>query len=1234
MTIYLYSDIPYGSDAGSYAFDPDTDVLDIDTDYYSAADAILTDLADGSGVVFDLGAKTFKLLGATVSDLNQGNVVFTGGSMVVNSCEANNHATDLSGTAFDDLLLGSAPGQSPTGWTLRGGAGDDVYQIRSAVDHIVEAADQGIDTVRASVTYTLADNIEKLILAGTTAINGTGNSLDNYLTGNDANNVLDGGAGADTLRGGYGDDTYYVNSHTVGNVTTLDAVFEELNQGHDTMVTTVEYFLMPANVEDLVLLGSVGKGLGNSENNRITGNDANNDLDGGWGSDTLIGGKGGDLFTVDSQGDVVIELAGQGWDGVRSSVTYALGNNVEDLYLLGSGNINGTGNSGNNEIDGNSGNNVLVGGAGIDTVSYWGATQGVIVNLSLTSKQSTGWGSDTLSGFENLIGSDHADKLTGDANANVIEGHWGDDTMAGGLGNDTYEVDDLGDVAVEAAGGGVDRVLSLVDFTLGSMLENLTLLASTGAIFGTGNNAANDIVGNLMDNVLDGRGGADTMTGGNGSDTYVVDNAGDRIVEAESEGWDTVKASVSYTLQANVENLILTNSAAINGTGNAWFNELTGNAAANVLDGGAGYDTMSGGAGNDAYVVDSIYDVVNEVVGGGIDLVKSYVSRGLQDEVENLTLMGSASIDGLGNSLANLITGNAAGNQLFGYEGSDTLDGQGGADALYGGAGNDTYIVDNTADRALEQAGDGTDLVQSSVSFTLQEEVENLTLTGTVAINGAGNEQANKIVGNAANNVLNGNAGADTMTGGTGNDTYVVDDVGDKTVEVSDSGVDSVQSSISWTLSTEIENLTLTGTSAINGTGNTLANSLVGNSANNILNGGAGADKMTGGSGSDTYVVDNLGDQTIEAVGGGLDTVLASLTWALGTEVENLTLTGTMAIDATGSTKNNLLVGNLAANTLDGGTGADTMTGGMGSDTYIVDNTGDQTNELVSGGLDTVKASISWTLASEVENLTLTGASAINATGNTRNNLLVGNAAANTINGGAGADTMSGGSGSDTYVVDNAGDQTNELVGSGLDAVLASVSWTLSTEVENLTLTGTGAISATGNTKNNVLIGNAAANTLDGGAGADRLTGGAGADIFSFASTLGSDTITDFAHNGDKIRLSQSSLRVGDGDTVVEGAVSIAGPDGFSTAAELVIVTHDIAGDLTATSAAAAIGKASANYAVGDTRLFVVDNGHDTAVYLFKSLDNSATVTASELTLVTSLEGTGATSSNDYLFGA
>ena len=208
------------------------------------------------------------------------------------------------------------------------------------------------------------------------------------------------------------------------------------------------------------------------------------------------------------------------------------------------------------------------------------------------------------------------------------------------------------------------------------------------------------------------------------------------------------------------------------------------------------------------------------------------------------------------------------------------------------GARETTLTLSSRGDSVIESAGEGTDLVQSSITWTLAANVENLTLIGTAALNGSGNALANTLVGNAGANLLDGGTGADLFRGGAGNDTYFVDATTDVIAENANEGTDVVQSSLSWTLGTNVENLTLTGTVAVNGTGNVLANSLVGNVAANLLNGGAGADTMRGGAGNDTYVVDSTADVITEAANEGTDLVQASVTWTLGANVEDLDFHG------------------------------------------------------------------------------------------------------------------------------------------------------------------------------------------------------------------------------------------------------------------------------------------------------------------------------------------------------
>jgi Ca2+-binding RTX toxin-like protein len=296
----------------------------------------------------------------------------------------------------------------------------------------------------------------------------------------------------------------------------------------------------------------------------------------------------------------------------------------------------------------------------------------------------------------------------------------------------------------------------------------------------------------------------------------------------------------------------------------------------------------------------------------------------------------------------------------FGNAAANVLDA--GADTLIGGTVNDLYVVDNIGDSVVEASGEGTDTVQASVSYGLAANIENLTLTGAAAINGTGNSLANTLIGNAAANVLDGGAGADTLIGGLGDDVYLVDNSADTVSEASGEGTDSVQAAVSYTLAANVENLILTGTAALNGAGNSLANSLVGNSADNLLDGGVGADSLQGGLGNDVYVVDNIGDTITENAKEGTDSVQSAVTWTLGANLENLTLTGAAAINGIGNSQANTLLGNAAANTLNGGGGADTLIGGLGDDLYTIDNSGDTVSENSGEGTDTVQSSITYSL--------------------------------------------------------------------------------------------------------------------------------------------------------------------------------------------------------------------------------------------------------------------------------
>ena len=235
--------------------------------------------------------------------------------------------------------------------------------------------------------------------------------------------------------------------------------------------------------------------------------------------------------------------------------------------------------------------------------------------------------------------------------------------------------------------------------------------------------------------------------------------------------------------------------------GGAGRDTLNGGSGADRLDGGLGRDVMIGGAGNDIYIVDATADQTVENANGGVDSVQSSATWAMGAQVENLTLVGSHSIDATGNASDNHLLGNSAANTLRGAAGDDRLDGGRGADRLEGGRGNDLFIVDNRHDVVVEAAGQGTDTVQSTVSYSLPANVERLTLLGSGDIDGTGNALANVLRGNGGDNTLSGGAGHDILlpghghdrlTGGAGADDFVVTGARGDTLVITDllSGTD------------------------------------------------------------------------------------------------------------------------------------------------------------------------------------------------------------------------------------------------------------------------------------------------------------------------------------------------------------------------------------------------------------------------------------------------------------
>ncbi|WP_448538895.1 calcium-binding protein [Sphingobium yanoikuyae] len=585
--------------------------------------------------------------------------------------------------------------------------------------------------------------------------------------------------------------------------------------------------------------------------------------------------------------------------------------------------------------------------------------------------------------------------------------------------------------------------------------------------------------------------------------------------------------------------------------GSGGHDDLRGGGGNDILY-GRGYDVLTGNGGDDIFYVYSDFVIVNETEDAGVDEVRSSMGRYyLTAWVENLVGTWAGGM---------LLVGNDLDNRIFGNVGNDTIRGGAfrGADALFGGAGDDVLEGEDGNDEL--SGGEGIDTV--SYEHATAGVTVSLSATGWTNTVGAGTDWiygcenilgsafADVLTGDDGNNVLTGLAGADVLSG-LGGDDVIEGGAGDDVLS-GGAGIDTasyeqaaagVQVSLLTGLATGgAGNDTLSGIENIRGSA--YADGLTGDDGNNALSGLAGDDLIEGGAGDD-ILSGGVGIDSVsyEYAVAGVQVSLAAgvATGGAGndqlSEFENIR----------GSAYADMLTGDNGVNVLSGLAGADQMIGLGGDDEYWVDNQGDVIVEAVGGGYDRVFAKVDYTLADNVESLTLIGRGNIDAYGNDLDNILTGNSGNNRLRGFGGEDYMAGGAGNDIYHVNSWGDQVVEAPGGGTDLIVSSISIDLLAlpDVENVTLVNRWNINLNGNALDNVLAGNSGDNVIRGFGGNDVLSGGAGRDSFGFDAAPGAGDlvqITDFSVADDIILLSHDQFGpIGSGS----GGWGLLDPDAF-----------------------------------------------------------------------------------------
>ncbi|MES2946587.1 MAG: calcium-binding protein, partial [Pseudomonadota bacterium] len=700
----------------------------------------------------------------------------------------------------------------------------------------------------------------------------------------------------------------------------------------------------------------------------LDGGAGNDTLEAGPGKDTLTGGAGTDVFMMydyslseyylNTTYTITDFVAGAAGD----KIYFPLDPDVTVLHnLFASGNLRLTQSGADTLIefdkDGNAaafsfGTLIILKNVnkadlvsfnfrGLDLDPLKGTTgNDSLIGTSTADELFADLGNDTINGLagkDTLYGEDGDDLMDGGEDADRLRGGTGDDTLSGGAGNDTMGGDDGND---RLDGGSGNDVL--------------------------GGDAGDDSLnGGIGNDGLYGHDGNDSLDGGSGSDNLWGLLGDDTLAGGDDD------------------------DELFGGDGN---DSLNGGAGADSLEGGAGQDTLTGGDGMDVFTVSGLDTITDFQAGSGGDKIflpfywpirKPFVdgyarliqvgentvlqfdldgAYGYDYKLESVAIflntnkedlntfnfdgqdpnpsLGTSGDDKLtGSSFNDDIDGYAGNDSLIGLVGNDTIIGSWGDDTLIGGAGDDALWGDGGIDTAsYAEAASAVSISNarySSGAATGNDslfDIENL-IGSAYGDTLSGDYLANRIEGGAGNDSINGGSGVDTLLGGNGDDQYTVDNIGDVVTENIASGTDTVLSSVSYTLSANLENLFLTAATAINGIGNNLHNlieagtgnnRLEGGAGNDTLNGGAGADTLLGGKGDDIYTVDSTDDVANENLAEGSDTVLSSANYTLGANVENLRLNATTAISGTGNSLNNIIWAGSGNNVLDGAGGVDT----------------------------------------------------------------------------------------------------------------------------------------------------------------------------------------------------------------------------------------------------------------------------------------------------------------------